>query len=150
MGALEIYVLNVGQADAAIIRTPDDNIIIIDAYNPAKVKYVLDQIAPGGEISHLIVTHPRWQSHPIGLSRLRLIVGRWSDRQDLADRLDSMDLSAIVDVLHHDFRLRSSSACAKYADASRKMAFARLSSRFSRSSPFIRFRSSVVSPARRP
>jgi len=39
MGALEIYVLNVGQADAAIIRTPGDNIIIIDAYNPAKVKY---------------------------------------------------------------------------------------------------------------
>ncbi|MBE9473209.1 MAG: MBL fold metallo-hydrolase [Chloroflexi bacterium] len=69
MGALEIYVLNVGQADAAIIRTPGDNIIIIDAYNPAKVKYVLDQIAPGGEISHLIVTHPH-RDHYLAVSKV--------------------------------------------------------------------------------
>jgi len=69
MDALEIYVLNVGQADAAIIRTPGDNVIIIDAYDPAKIKYVLNQIAPGGEVSHLIVTHPH-RDHYLTVSKL--------------------------------------------------------------------------------
>lgn len=69
MSALDIYVLNVGQADAAIIRTPGDNIIIIDAYNPTKVKYVLNQIASGSEISHLIVTHPH-RDHYLAVSKL--------------------------------------------------------------------------------
>jgi len=58
MGTLEIYVLSVGQGDTAIIKTPGDNIIVIDAYRPAKVKYLLDRVAPQGEIAHLIVTHP--------------------------------------------------------------------------------------------
>jgi competence protein ComEC len=69
MSALEIYALNVGQADAAIIKTPDDNIIIIDAYRPGKMAYLLDQIAPGGEVSHLIVTHPH-RDHYLAASRL--------------------------------------------------------------------------------
>jgi competence protein ComEC len=58
MANLEIYVLNVGQADTSIIKTPDDHVIVIDAVRPRKVKGVLDQIKPGGPISHLIVTHP--------------------------------------------------------------------------------------------
>lgn len=58
MEPLEIYVLNVGQADTSIIRTPLHNIIIIDAVKPKKVRNLLDKIKPGGEISHLIVTHP--------------------------------------------------------------------------------------------
>jgi competence protein ComEC len=58
MADLEIYVLNVGQADTAIIRTPGDHVIVIDAVKPRKVKGVLDEIKPGGPISHLIVTHP--------------------------------------------------------------------------------------------
>ena len=58
MANLEIYVLNVGQADTSIIRTPDDNLIVIDAVRPRKVKQILNAIKPGGPISHLIVTHP--------------------------------------------------------------------------------------------
>jgi len=64
MGALEIYVLSVGEGDCAIIKTPLGNVIVIDAYKWDKVKYVLDEIAPKppgepmGVVSHLIVTHP--------------------------------------------------------------------------------------------
>ena len=58
MADLEIYVLNVGQADTSIIRTPEDNVIVIDAVRPRKVKALLNAIKPGGPISHLIVTHP--------------------------------------------------------------------------------------------
>ncbi len=58
MGSLEIYVLNVGQADTSIIRTPLNNIIVIDAVKPGKVRNVLDEIEPACKISHLIVTHP--------------------------------------------------------------------------------------------
>ena len=58
MADLEIYVLNVGQADTTIIRTPGDNVIVVDAVRPRKVKQVLNEIKPGGPISHLIVTHP--------------------------------------------------------------------------------------------
>ncbi len=43
---------------------------------------------------------------------------------------------------------RASSAFAKNADASFRISFARFSSRFSRSSSFTRWRSSVVSPGR--
>ena len=50
----------------------------------------------------------------------------------------------------HHFARRSSSACAKYADAIRRISFARRSSTFSRSSSLNRARSSVVSPGRRP
>ncbi|KPL22006.1 MAG: hypothetical protein AMJ93_08205 [Anaerolineae bacterium SM23_84] len=64
MGALEVYVLSVGEGDSAIIKTPLGNVIVIDAYKWDKVKHVLDKIAPkphGGTervVSHLIVTHP--------------------------------------------------------------------------------------------
>lgn len=58
MAALQIYLLNVGQADTSIIKTPAGNVIIIDAYRPSKVRNVLDVIRPDGEIAHLVVTHP--------------------------------------------------------------------------------------------
>lgn len=58
MSALEIYVLNVGQGDSSIIKTPGGNVIVIDACKPAKVKDALDSISPDQTISHLIVTHP--------------------------------------------------------------------------------------------
>ena len=71
MADLEIYVLNVGQADTSIIRTPRDNIIVIDAVKPRKVKDLVDRIKPDGEISHLIVTHPHLD-HYAAVSRLLL------------------------------------------------------------------------------
>lgn len=58
MSSLDIYLLNVGQADTSIIRTPAGNIIVIDAVRPSKVRNVLNAIRPDGVISHLIVTHP--------------------------------------------------------------------------------------------
>ena len=51
---------------------------------------------------------------------------------------------------HHHFGRRSSSAWAKNADAFRRISFARFSSKFSRSSCFNRWRSSVVRPGRWP
>ncbi len=64
----------------------------------------------------------------IGLARLGLVVGRWSDRQYRADRLDSVGLAMVVDERHHHRGRRSSSACAKYADALRRISLARRSS----------------------
>jgi competence protein ComEC len=58
MCALEIYVLNVGQGDTAILKTPEGNVVVIDAYRPNKVKDALDTISSQQTISHLIVTHP--------------------------------------------------------------------------------------------
>ena len=58
MASLDIYLLNVGQADTSIIKTPAGHVIIIDAVNPKKVRNVLETIRPDGEIAHLVVTHP--------------------------------------------------------------------------------------------
>lgn len=60
MGNLEIYVLSVGQGDTAVVKTPQGNVIVIDAVYPNKLKPLLKDIKPGGatEISHLVVTHP--------------------------------------------------------------------------------------------
>jgi hypothetical protein len=55
-----------------------------------------------------------------------------------------------LDEIHHHFDRRSSSAIAKYADAFLRISLAWRSSRFSRSSAFIRSTISVVTPARRP
>jgi hypothetical protein len=64
--------------------------------------------------------------------------------------LDPVLVSTLVDEIHHHFGRRSSSAWPKNADALRKISFARLSSRFSRSSSLSRSRSAVVSPGRFP
>jgi competence protein ComEC len=58
MCALEIYVLNVGQGDTAILKTPRGNLVVIDAYRPSKVKDALETISDQRTVSHLIVTHP--------------------------------------------------------------------------------------------
>jgi competence protein ComEC len=68
--ALEIYVLNVGQADTAVIRTPNNKLIVIDAVKPGKVKALLQALQPDGpEITHLILTHPHFD-HYSGVSSL--------------------------------------------------------------------------------
>lgn len=68
--ALEIYILNVGQADTAVIRTPNDKLIVIDAVRPRKIKALLQTLQPAGpEITHLILTHPHFD-HYSGVSNL--------------------------------------------------------------------------------
>ncbi len=68
MADLEIYVLNVGQADTAIIKTPGGRAIVIDAVRPQKVENVLEMLQIKA-IAHLIITHPHWD-HYSGVSRL--------------------------------------------------------------------------------
>jgi competence protein ComEC len=68
--ALEIYVLNVGQADTAVIKTPNNKLIVIDAVKPRKLKSLLQALQPAGpEITHLILTHPHFD-HYSGVSSL--------------------------------------------------------------------------------
>src|SRR5690606_1450176 len=74
------------------------------------------------------------------------VVGRRSDRQHPADRLDSVSAPVFVDERRHSLNRRSSSAWAKYADALRRISLAWRSSRFSRSSAFIRAGSPLVGP----
>ncbi len=69
MAALEIYLLNVGQADTSIIKTPAGNVIVIDAYRGEKLKNALQVIQPDGEIAQLIVTHPH-NDHYLGVETL--------------------------------------------------------------------------------
>jgi len=57
-----------------------------------------------------------------------LVKGRRGDWQLFADRLDPVLGLVAIDKRHHYFDRRSSSACAKYAEALRKISFARLSS----------------------
>src|SRR2546428_96677 len=54
----------------------------------------------------------------IALPRLQLVVPRWGDRQDGADRLDPECRPVRVDDPDHHLARRSSSAFAKNADAS--------------------------------
>src|SRR5690606_19900393 len=98
----------------------------------------------------LIPLRARRAASRVSLAGLVLVVRRRSDRQLLADRLDSVLPAVLVDEAHHHFARRSSSAWAKYADAFFRISFARRSSLFSRSSSLSRCRSSVVSPGRRP
>jgi len=53
-----------------------------------------------------------------------LLVGGRSNRQDIADRLDPMGAAIIIDKRDHRLNGRSSSACAKYADALRRISLA--------------------------
>src|SRR5690606_7877766 len=78
------------------------------------------------------------------------VAGFGRNTQYIADRLDSVLLTVLVDERHHHFARRSSSACAKYADALRRISLARRSSRFSRSSSLSRSRSWLVRPGRCP
>ena len=78
------------------------------------------------------------------------VVGRRGDRQNPADRLDPIRGAMIVDKRDHGFDRRPSSAWAKYADALRRISFAWRNSRISRSIAFMRSRSSLIRPGRRP
>src|SRR5690606_2123408 len=98
----------------------------------------------------LVALRARRASLRLSLLLLLCVVGRRSDRQYIADRLDSVLLTVLVDERHHHFARRSSSACAKYADALRRISLARRSSRFSRSSSLSRSRSWLVRPGRCP
>jgi competence protein ComEC len=72
MASLQLYMLNVGQADTSIIKTPSGNVIVIDAVRPKKLKAVLHTLVPpGGKIAHLIVTHPH-NDHYLGVETLLL------------------------------------------------------------------------------
>lgn len=57
---MHIYVLNVGQADTNVIRTPGGKVIVIDAADPQKLRHVLGKcgVSAGGEIELLVITHP--------------------------------------------------------------------------------------------
>ena len=77
----------------------------------------------------------------------RSVVGVRGDRQVPADRLNPTFVPGIIDELNHLFSGRSGSA-AKKADAAFTSAFARRSSRTSRSNATSRACSSVVVPGR--
>ena len=79
-----------------------------------------------------------------------LPINRRGDRQLSADRLDPIALSVLIDEGGHRLAPRSSSACAKYADAFRRISFALRNSRFSRSRALSRSRSGLVNPGRKP
>ena len=55
-------------------------------------------------------------------------VRRGGDRQLAADRLDPVHVAMGVHEPHHYFGRRSSSACAKYAEAFRRISLARFNS----------------------
>ena len=65
-------------------------------------------------------------------------------------RFDPMRIPMRVNETHHHFDRRSSSAIAKYADAFRRISLAWRSSRFSRSSAFMRSAISLETPGRLP
>src|SRR5215510_3668128 len=97
-----------------------------------------------------IASKARRFSLRLSLSRFLFVVGRGGDRQLLADRLDTIRGSVLVDKRHHYFGRRSSSAWAKKAAALRRISLARFNSRFSRSSCLRRSSSVLVSQARLP
>src|SRR5262245_27007864 len=97
-----------------------------------------------------IASKARRFSLRLSLSRFLFVVDRGGDRQLLADRLDTIRGSVLVDKRHHYFGRRSSSAWAKKAAALRRISLARFNSRFSRSSCLRRSSSVLVSQARLP
>src|SRR5206468_7705077 len=77
---------------------------------------------------HLIPDGARGPFRRIRLAGLVPEVRRRGDRHLTADRLDPMRGAVLVDEGDHHFGRRSSSACAKYADALRRISFARFGS----------------------
>src|SRR5690606_16070519 len=58
--------------------------------------------------------HPRRQFRGISALGDMIVVGRWGDRQHLADRLDPMRLAVIVNERDHRLNRRPSSAWARW------------------------------------
>src|SRR5215204_2636137 len=81
-----------------------------------------------------IAPDPRRLPLRLRLPGFMLVVGRWGDRQLLADRLDPVLGPVLVNEGDHHFGRRSSSAWAKKAAALRRISSARRDSRTSRSS----------------
>jgi len=79
-----------------------------------------------------------------------VVICRWGNRQNSANRLDTIEITMVVDEGNHRLNGRSSSACAKYAEGFRRISLAWRSSLTSRSSSLIRSRSSLVDPDRLP
>ena len=119
-----------------LARAIDLLVVVPDALNlPAPLVVAVDPCAP---------------SRGICVAGLVPEVRRRGNRHDGADRLDPVGVAMVIDELHHHLGRRSSSACAKYADALRKISFMRFNSRTSRSNSFVRWRSAVVRPPRSP
>ena len=95
-----------------------------------------------------IVPCPCQQACRILSLRDALVVGRSGDRQDTADRLDPIGIAVIVNESNYRRNGRSSSACAKYADALRSISLACRNSRTSRSSASTLSATSVGTSAR--
>ena len=96
-----------------------------------------------------------WGLRAYGTSPCRL-VPRYRERRrerflcvEAFHRLDPVLITVCVDEPRHVLGRRSSSAWAKYADALRRISFARRSSRFTLSSALKHSRSALVSPGRR-
>src|SRR5205085_6718727 len=90
--------------------------------------------APNRRAERLVPVRTRRSRRSIGVPGLVQEIRRRSDWQDRTDRLDSVGIPVLIDEGDHHFARRSSSACAKYADAFLKISFARRNSTFSRSS----------------
>lgn len=86
----------------------------------------------------------------IGLTGRIPPVRRWSDRQHLADRHDSIDFAVLVDERLHRLNGLSNSAWATYADALRRISLAWRSSRTSHSNALSRSCSLSVVLSRSP
>nr|UCK92300.1 hypothetical protein [Raoultella planticola] len=99
---------------------------------------------------YLVGLHPLRSQLRIGLPGRMRVVRRRGDLQHLADRLDPVNVSLLIDESLHRLKGRSSSAWAKYADALRRISLAWRSSRTSRSSALMRSFSAVVTPSRLP
>jgi competence protein ComEC len=63
MANLEIYVLNVAQADTTVIKTPGGKIMVIDAVKPWKMDEILNLAGINGGIFHLLITHPHYDHY---------------------------------------------------------------------------------------
>jgi hypothetical protein len=85
-------------------------------------------------LQHLVADRTRRALRRIGLCGFPPEVGGGGDRHDAANRLDPISRTMLVDKRDHHFGRRSSSACAKNADALRRISLARFSSTTSRSS----------------
>ena len=92
------------------------------------------------------------QRRPLSITRdcAPFIISGRGQLQCPADWPDPEGFTAFLNECYHLRNGRSSSATAKYADASRKISLACRSSRFSRSSCLIRAFSALVCPGRSP
>lgn len=94
---------------------------------------------------HLCTT-PLW----ILLKCFIMMIRRWCNRQFFADWLDTVNITVLIDKVHHHFGLRSRSAWAKKAAPLRSISIVHLSLRTSGSSSFVRCDWLVVIPGYTP